>query len=72
MEDINNGSAKRLQTNNANNPAHYTLMVVGIFVTVLGAMLRFAGEWMFIDIISNIIFIVGVVLCLKSVINILK
>lgn len=63
---------KGKNSESANNPAHYTLMTVGIFVTVLGAMLRFSGDWAFIDVISNIIFIIGVILCLKAVINILK
>jgi hypothetical protein len=59
-------------TNNANNPSHYTLLTIGIFVSVLGALLRFAGEFAFIDLISNLIFLVGVFLCIKSVLNILK
>jgi len=58
--------------NNANNPSHYVLLTIGIFVTVLGAMLRFLVDWTLIDIISNIIFVVGVVCCLKAVSTILK
>ena len=63
---------KSESTNNANNPSHYVLMTIGIFVTILGSFLRFAGSWLFIDLISNVIFVIGVVICLKSVINILK
>lgn len=58
--------------NNANNPSHYILLTIGIFVTVLGAILRFLVEGSVIDIISNIIFVVGVVCCLKAVAAILK
>ncbi len=63
---------KSESTTNANNPSHYTLLTIGIFVTVLGAVLRFLADWTFVDLLSNIIFLIGVVLCLKSVINILK
>ncbi|MGV3508344.1 MAG: hypothetical protein ACO1N7_03565 [Sphingobacteriaceae bacterium] len=63
---------KGKNSENANNPAHYTLLTIGIFVTVLGSMLRFAGDWALIDVVSNIIFLIGVVLCLKAVVNILK
>lgn len=58
--------------NNANNPSHYVLLTIGIFVTVLGAILRFLVDWTLIDAISNIIFLVGVVCCLKAVATILK
>ncbi|WP_256014379.1 hypothetical protein [Desertivirga xinjiangensis] len=60
------------QTNNANNPSHYTLMTLGIVITMVGVGLRFIGTFSLIDVISNIILIVGVLICLKSVSNILK
>lgn len=63
---------KSKNSENANNPSHYTLLTLGIFVTVLGAFLRFIADWTFVDVISNIIFVIGVVLCLKAVLNILK
>ncbi|MEJ6980748.1 hypothetical protein WG906_09830 [Pedobacter sp. P351] len=57
---------------NANNPSHYTLMALGVFVAVLGAVLRFLADWTFVNLLSNIILVIGVVLCLKAVSNILK
>ena len=63
---------KSKNSENANNPSHYTLLTLGIFVTILGSLLRFIADWTFVDVISNIIFIIGVILCLKAVINILK
>ncbi|WP_242689170.1 hypothetical protein [Pedobacter sp. SYSU D00535] len=47
-------------------------MTLGIVVTMIGVVLRFLGTWTFIDAVSNIILIVGVLICLKSVSNILK
>jgi len=63
---------KSESTDNANNPSHYYLMAIGVFVSVLGAVLRFIADWGFVDLLSNIILVIGVILCLKSVINILK
>ncbi|MBC8053392.1 MAG: hypothetical protein H7Y13_10035 [Sphingobacteriaceae bacterium] len=57
---------------NANNPAHYSLLAIGVFVTVLGAVLRFIADWAMVDVISNIILVIGVFICLKSVLAILK
>lgn len=68
--DTYNKSEKNID--NANDPSHYILMAIGIFVTVLGALLRFVANLSFIDVLSNIILVIGVILCLKAVINILK
>jgi hypothetical protein len=57
---------------NANNPSHYVLMTIGIVVTIIGTFLRFVADWTIVDIVSNVIFIVGVIICIKSVMNILK
>ena len=55
------------ETNDANNPSHYVLMTWGIVVTMVGVVLRFLGTFSLIDVISNIILIIGIVICLKSV-----
>ncbi len=72
MENFKETYKESNTTNNANNPSHYTLMTLGIVVTMIGVVLRFLGTWTFIDAVSNIILIVGVLICLKSVSNILK
>ena len=63
---------KTKNSENANNPSHYVLLAIGIFVAVLGMLLRFLGEWSLIDIVSNIVLIIGAILCIKAVISILK
>jgi hypothetical protein len=72
MENTNTSRSTTKNSENANNPAHYTLLTIAIFVTVLGALLRFVADWTFVDVISNIIFVIGVVLSLKAVLAILK
>lgn len=57
---------------NSNSPSHYKLIVVGVIIGMVGIMLRFAGEWTLINTVSNIIFVLGIVICLKAVLNILK
>jgi uncharacterized membrane protein len=68
MED----TYKNKITEESNDPAHYKLIVIGIIIGIIGIFLRFTGSWMFIDAISNILFIVGTYICLKAVLRILK
>jgi len=72
MENIKETYNRSEHANNANETSHYTLMAVGIAVGLVGIFLRFAGTWTFVDILSNIILVIGVVICLKAVFNILK
>jgi hypothetical protein len=58
--------------NNANETGHYALMTVGIFVGFLGVILRFLTTWTLVDIVSNIILVIGVVISLVSVFRILR
>lgn len=60
------------ETNNANNPSYYSTLALGIIVTMAGVLVRFVGTIRFIDIISNIILVIGVVICLSAVKKILK
>jgi hypothetical protein len=63
---------KNKSTEEANDPGHYKLITIGIVIGMIGVFLRFTGTWMFIDAISNILFIIGTVICLKAVLRILK
>ena len=72
MENIKETYERSQQSKNANDTGHYNLMTIGIIIGMVGIMLRFVTDWAFIDILSNIIFIVGIVLSLKAVLNILK
>ena len=69
MEDSLN---KNNATTEANDPSHYSTIVVGIVIGLIGIFLRFTGSWPMIDMVSNIIWIIGIVICLRSVLKILK
>ena len=72
MENLKETYKRSEQINNANETSHYVLMTVGIVVGMAGVLLRFAGTWSFIDLVSNILFVIGIIICLKAVFNILK
>jgi F0F1-type ATP synthase assembly protein I len=69
MEDTSNNTNR---TAEANNTSHYTAITIGIVIGLIGIFLRFTGTWPMIGIISNIIWVVGIVICLRSVLRILK
>ncbi len=72
MENVNNTNNTSNSIVEANDPSHYKLIVVGIVVGLIGILLRFATDWVFIDIVSNIIFVLGIFICIKAVLSILK
>ena len=72
MEKLTETYNKNMDNNNANATSHYTLMAVGIFVGFTGVVLRFLATWSVVDIVSNIIFVIGIIICLISVFRILK
>ncbi|NEU07561.1 hypothetical protein GZH53_04475 [Flavihumibacter sp. R14] len=72
MENLKETYQKSAQDNNANDISHYKLMTIGIVVGLVGVMLRFAGTWEFIDMVSNIIFVIGIVISVKAVLDVLK
>lgn len=63
---------ENIDNNNANNTSHYKLIVIGLIIGLVGVFLRFAGTWAGIDAISNILFAIGSVVCIKAVLDILK
>ena len=69
MEDSLN---KNNATAEANNPAHYSTLIVGIVIGLTGIFLRFTGSWPMISIVSNVLWVLGAVICLRSVVKILK
>lgn len=69
MEDSLN---KNNATAEANNPTHYATIIVGIVVGLTGIFLRFTGSWPMISIVSNVLWVAGAVICLRSVLKILK
>jgi F0F1-type ATP synthase assembly protein I len=69
MEDTSNNTNP---TAEANATSHYTTITVGIVIGLIGIFLRFTGTWPMIDLVSNVIWVVGIVICLRSVLRILK
>lgn len=69
MEDSLN---KNNATAEANNPAHYATIIVGIVIGLTGIFLRFTGSWPMISLVSNVLWVAGAVICLRSVLKILK
>lgn len=59
-------------TEEANDPAHYYQITIGIIVGMIGILLRFTGSWPMISIVSNVLWVIGVVICLRAVLRILK
>ncbi|WP_423146971.1 hypothetical protein [Rubrolithibacter danxiaensis] len=72
MENITETYKKSDRSNNANETSHYVLLTVGIFIGIVGTLLRFIGTWTFVDLVSDIIFIIGAIVCFKAVFDILK
>ncbi|MCO5946487.1 MULTISPECIES: hypothetical protein [Mucilaginibacter] len=56
---------------NANAEGHYKLMVLAIVIGLTGVFLRFA-DFHYVNIVANIILIIGVLIALRSVFAILK
>ncbi len=61
-----------INNNNANSLNHYKLITVGLIIGLAGIFLRFTGTWNLIDTVSNILFTIGSVICIKAVLDILK
>lgn len=71
MENVTETHLNSKGVDNANDPANYITLVVGIAIIMIGVLLRFFGAWAMIDIVSNIILLAGLGVSLKSVYNIL-
>lgn len=72
MENSTKTQKQGINNENANNPSHYVLMTVGIVVIMVGIFLRFIIISPISDVISNVIFIIGVFFALKAVLRILQ
>ncbi len=58
---------------NANNPAHYKIIVMGLFVTLFGVYIKHIIEnSMVVDILGWIITFAGALICIAGVFKILK
>ena len=72
MENTNNTIETTNDGINANDSSHYKLLTIGIIITLLGVLLRFLGHWSLIDLISNVILVIGVGICLRAIYNVLR
>ncbi len=72
MENVRETYNKSNETHNANNSSHYSLLTIGLVIAMIGVTVRFIGTIAFIDVIANVILIIGALICLKAVSNILK
>lgn len=60
------------KTEEANLPHHYLILTVAVIIGVFGVYLRFFGNFHYVNIVANIILIIGIGIALKTVGNILK
>lgn len=69
MENTSNNNNSSVESN---NPSHYTTITLGIVIGLVGIFLRFTGTWPMIDMVSNVLWVIGIVICLRAVLKILK
>lgn len=57
---------------NANQPAHYKLILVGTIITIVGVYLRFAIDAVWLSILSWVILFLGSFIACKGVFRIMS
>ncbi len=68
----NHKDSGNIINNNANETSHYSSLAIGIAIGIVGILLRFLTNWELVDIVSDTIFIIGIVICLLAVAKILR
>lgn len=58
--------------NQANDVRHYSILTIGIIIGIIGIYLRFLNDTAVISYASNILFVIGIVICFRSVFAIMK
>ena len=56
----------------ANDTRNYVILTIGIIIGLVGVYFRFFGDSFFYTSVSNIILIIGIIICLRVVFTILK
>lgn len=72
MSNVTETYNKSENSSNPNATSHYVLIAIAVVIGFAGVILRFLGTWALIDVVSNILLIIGVIIALKAVFNILK
>lgn len=57
---------------NANATRHYTLLIISIVIGLVGVYFRFIEDSFMYTSISNVILIIGIIICLVAVFRIMK
>ena len=72
MENLKETYRDSENTNDPNATSHYIFLTIGIITGAIGIFSRFIIHWEFMDMAANIIFILGILISLKAVVDILK
>lgn len=72
MENLKETYQNSENTNDPNATSHYVFLTIGIIIGFIGIFSRFIIQWEFMDIIANVLLIIGVMMSLKAVVDILK
>jgi hypothetical protein len=56
----------------ANDTRNYVILTIGILIGMAGVFFRFLGDSFFFTSVSNVILIIGIIVCLRMVFTILK
>lgn len=58
---------------NANNPAHYKIIIIGVFIGLFGIYVKqFVYHSMTVDVLGWIITIIGAAIAISGVLKVLK
>lgn len=72
MENLKETYKNSENTNDPNATSHYVLLTIGMIIGFTGIFSRFIIQWEFMDIIANVLLIIGVMMSLKAVVDVLK
>lgn len=72
MENLKEAYEDSENTNDPNATSHYQLLALGIIIGAAGIFSRFIIHWEFMDVVANIVFILGILIGFKAVSDILK
>ena len=71
MENLTESYKKNENSNDANNPNHYIILVVGILIGFFGVVFRFVSYSAVVEWVSNIAFLIGAFICFRCIFKIL-
>ncbi|MXV53026.1 hypothetical protein GS399_18810 [Pedobacter sp. HMF7647] len=72
MADETKIYTKQESLEHSNASSHYIIIVAAVAIGFLGVILRFFGDNSMLDLASNILLIIGIIIGFKAVFTILK